>query len=295
MHVLSPKEIENRNIKKTRKNKRAPFVVLFLLIALGSLGWYGYKTILPTQKVATAPQDKTTEKQDVAPAPAATPKTKLKTFTGVQFRDLYRSTTYPNTESFTTPPEITGNTEADARIRSLAEKRGFVLTSIPVAPIEKSGELLTGEYQDDLLQPLAAKSWQQLKAAAKKDGLAMSLISGYRSPKSQRNLFTERLYATGVTAKQIAAGTADNTLNATLGMTAVPGFSRHHTGYTIDIYCDDGVAFGASKCNAWIIKNNYENAKKYGFIPSYPPGAGEQGPEPEAWEYVWVGTEPLYE
>jgi D-alanyl-D-alanine carboxypeptidase len=164
-----------------------------------------------------------------------------------------------------------------------------------VSSIEKSGEALTGSYQDDLLQPLAAKSWQELKAAAKKDGLGMSLVSGYRSPKSQRDLFTERLYSTGVTDKQISAGTPDNSVNATLSMTAVPGYSRHHTGYTIDIHCDDGLAFGVSTCNQWITKDNYANAKKYGWIPSYPPGAGEQGPEPEAWEYVWVGTDVLYE
>jgi LAS superfamily LD-carboxypeptidase LdcB len=41
-------------------------------------------------------------------------------------------------------------------------------------------------------------------------------------------------------------------------------------------------------------KDNYLQAKKYGWIPSYPEGAQQQGPEPEAWEYVWVGTASLH-
>lgn len=297
MHVLEPKELASRKKHKAKARKNRSRVLLFLAVLLlagaGGASWYVLKTVQPTSSTNTqgTPSPAATQQQPVV----AKPKTTLKTFTGVQFRDLYRATSYPNTQAFTTPPEITGNLAADARIRTLAEKRGFVLTSIPVAPIEKSGEELTGAYQDDLLQPLAAKSWQQLKAAAKAERVSMSLISGYRSPKSQRDLFTERLYSTGIKAQQIAAGTGDNAVNATLSMTAVPGYSRHHTGYTIDLQCDDGQEFGSSICGRWISKDNYTNAKKFGWIPSYPPDGGEQGPEPEAWEYVWVGTDALYE
>lgn len=296
MHVLEPKELASRKKHKIKARKNRSRVLLFLIVLLlagaGGASWYVLKTVQSTSNTATP----ATTTPPVTQQPTATkPKTKLKTFSGVQFRDLYRATSYPNTEPFTAPPEITGNVTADARIRTLAEKRGFALTSIPVAPIEKSGEQLAGGYQDDLLQPLAAKSWQQLKAAAKAERVSISLISGYRSPKSQRDLFTERLYSTGIKASQIAAGTGDNAVNATLSMTAVPGYSRHHTGYTIDLQCDDGQEFGASICGRWISKDNYTNAKKFGWIPSYPPDGGEQGPEPEAWEYVWVGTEALYE
>lgn len=298
MHVLTPREITKRKQDKekaVRRGARLAFVaVIFLIAAVGGFGWFIFSKVQPessSQKPAEVVAQPDTIKEVAAPKQ----NTNLKIFTGIQFRDLYRSISYPNTQSYTSPPEITGNKAADERIRVLAEKRGFVLTSIPVAPIEKSGEELTGAYQDDLLQPLAAKSWQETKAAAKTDGIMMSLISGYRSPKSQRELFTERLYATGVTAAQIVSGSADNIVNATLGLTAVPGYSRHHTGYTIDIQCDDGLAFGNSSCNVWLSENNFANAKKFGWIPSYPPDGGEQGPEPEPWEYVWVGKDALYE
>lgn len=297
MHVLEPKEIAKRSKRhQNRKKTKGVFLTfMFVVLAAGGGGaWYVLNGVSPSPATPSADSQSKPEEKTTEPA-AQTPKTKVKTFTGAEFRDLYRSITYPNTEAFSIPPEITGNKEADARIRSLAEKRGFILTSIPVSPIEKSGEELTGSYQDDLLQTLAAMSWQQLKTAAKAEGLGLSMVSGYRSPKSQRELFTERLYSTGITDAQIANGTGDNAVNLTLSMTAVPGYSRHHTGYTIDIHCDDGVAFGNSVCNKWITKDNYLNAKKFGWIPSYPPGAGEQGPEPEAWEYVWVGTDVLYE
>lgn len=52
---------------------------------------------------------------------------------------------------------------------------------------------------------------------------------------------------------------------------------------------DNLVNFKTTSCFTWISKNNYENAKRFGIIPSYPSGASNQGPNPEEWEYVWVG------
>ena len=39
--------------------------------------------------------------------------------------------------------------------------------------------------------------------------------------------------------------------------------------------------------------NNFAEAKRHGFVPSYPAGAGPQGPRPEPWEFVYVGVAPL--
>lgn len=295
MHVTNPREIQKRAAKKHRSNI-VPLIfggVLVIGLAAGGLYWFLLRPVPLSSENAQEPSGSQAATQ-VASQPVRE-KTTLKNFSGIEFRDLYRSVNYPNTQAFSTPPEITGNPTADARIRTLAEKRGFLLTSVPLSPIVKTGEELIAGNGDDLLQPLAQKSWKELKAAARKDNIQLSLISAYRSPKWQRELFTERLLAQGVTIQQIADGKGEAALNTTLSMTAVPGYSRHHTGYTIDLYCDDGIAFGDSSCNKWITKNNYENAKKYGWIPSYPPDAGEQGPEPEPWEFVWVGTDLLYQ
>jgi LAS superfamily LD-carboxypeptidase LdcB len=55
------------------------------------------------------------------------------------------------------------------------------------------------------------------------------------------------------------------------------------------------VVFEQSVCFGWLSKGNYKNAKSNGWIPSYPDGAKKQGPDPESWEYVWVGKQNLIE
>ena len=129
------------------------------------------------------------------------------------------------------------------------------------------------------------------------DGHNITVISGYRSVERQRSLFLSRLAATGATIKEVAAGTADEKVNQVLITSSIPGYSKHHTGYTVDLLCA-GFAFEDFKnstCNVWISDDNYKLAKQNGFIPSYPPLADSQGPDPEAWEYVYVGTDLLYE
>jgi zinc D-Ala-D-Ala carboxypeptidase len=149
--------------------------------------------------------------------------------------------------------------------------------------------------KDNLLQPLAKLAWQDLKSAAKADGIEIKVVSAYRSIERQRQLFLERLYSQGITLEQLKNGLGQDQIDMTLSLTAVPGYSRHHTGYTIDLACGDGLSFEDSVCNTWLAANNYEKAKFFGWIPSYPPDGGLQGPEPEAWEYVWVGTDVLHD
>lgn len=296
MRVLEPKELHRRQQQRARSSKqrsrRTTLTVSLIVVAFGLAAW----KLMPSSISNGDNQSPSSAKEQTTNNANNAPKTKLKTFTGNEFRDLYRQVNYPNTESFSTPPEITGNTKADQRIRTLAEARGFVLTSTPIAPIVKTKEPRLAGSEDDLLQPLAFEAWKNLKAAAKKENIAISLNSAFRSPKWQRDLFISRLFAYGITAEQIAAGQGDKAVETTLNITAVPGYSRHHTGYTIDLWCEDGSStFEGSSCDRWIKVNNYENAKVYGWVPSYPEDANLQGPEPEAWEYVWVGTDLLYE
>lgn len=220
----------------------------------------------------------------------------VKQLTSADFRTIYSSTLpgYPNLREFGTPPDITGDQQADARIRAIAERRGFTLTGIPVSPLIKTDEPLLQGSSDDLMQPLAFTAWKALQKSAKDADIPLELFSAYRSPERQREIFTERLFARGVTTQQIAKGSADTAVDATLAMTALPGYSRHHTGYTADFTCGDGTSiFGASICYQWLKKHNFLQAKEHGWIPSYPEGAGIQGPEPEPWEFVWVGKTKL--
>lgn len=293
MRVIEPRHLQ---VKKKRQSKKRLLRVSLGIVAAGCL-FAGLNVAADKHLFSRGGTSAVAQVDEVQ---AQTPAKKFdspKTFTGNQFRDLYRSVilTYPNSEEFSEPPEITGNMEADDRIRKLAEARGFKLTRIPVTALVKTDEPLVKDNGDDLLQPLAFQSWQALKAAAKQENVPLALYSAFRSPDWQRKLFMERLLARGVTVQDVANGIADAEVNANFAVTAIPGYSRHHTGYAVDFWCDDGTGnFAASKCFKWLKKDNYQHAKEYGWIPSYPEDADEQGPEPEPWEYVWVGKTVLY-
>lgn len=232
---------------------------------------------------------------DTAVAAADDQEKNLKQFTAEEFKASYNSYRYPNTQMISDPPEITGNAEADARIRHIAESRGYKLTSIPVASIVQTEE--PGIEGNDLIQPNALIAWQELKEAASKEDVTLKMTSAYRSIEFQRSLFLRRMQAMGVNVERVLEGYADDEIDAVLRRAALPGYSRHHTGYTIDLSCN-GVgleAFRATACYTWLSENNFENAKRFGWVPSYPEGVGEVGPEPEPWEFVWIGTRATYE
>lgn len=277
-----------RYSQKKSKSKRVGLLVsVALLVSAGVIGTVMYRnqeTKQEEQKAVLA------QEQFVKPINENPSDDDFKFFAGDEFKKLYENIAYPNTQLLLRPPVITGNEAADNRIRTIALSRGYALRSVPVAPIEKTNE--PGLGTDDLLQQKARESWIKLKDAAAADGIPLKLNSGYRSVEMQRQLFVSRLRATGATNAQIASGTADAAVVATLTVTAIPGYSRHHTGYTIDLLCGNAVqAFETTRCFKWLSENNYLNAKKSGWVPSYPEGANNQGPEPESWEYVWVGTQ----
>jgi LAS superfamily LD-carboxypeptidase LdcB len=294
MRVLEPHHL--RHLKSNKSAKKFPIkpflIVLVTFLVIGS-GLF----LLADNMTSQAPSS---ERQEPIPADDEQDESdktfRIREFNGEEFKDLYQSMAYPNSQQLlaSDPPEITGNPEADARIRELAESRGYVLSSIPRGAIIQLDEPnLEGE---NLLQPLAAASWVSLKQAALDAGYPIILTSAYRSIEYQRALFLERLYANGTNPSFIVAGVGDRAILDTLAYTAPPGYSRHHTGYTIDLWCDDGSrSFVASSCYRWMSENNYENAKIHQWVPSYPEGASMQGPEPEPWEYVWVGRDVLYE
>lgn len=286
MRIIEPYYL--RQAKPKAKRLRKGYVLLLAVAVAGGGLWNWLDNRPSAATTALTDRPAAAVGQVVPQKPLST----LRIFSNQELRDLYNSIAYPNTQELTTPPVITGNTAADDRIRSIAEQHGYRLRSIPVAPIKKANEPnLEG---DDLIQEKALAGWQSLKTIAAKENVPLRLNSAYRSVEYQRQLFLQRLYGKGITAAMIAAAQADRQVEETLKLTAPPGYSRHHTGYTIDVRCADGSpTFENSKCFRWLSANNYQKAKESGWIPSYP-DIGQQGPEPEAWEYVWVGTNLTY-
>ena len=223
----------------------------------------------------------------------------LKSFTPNGFKAFYDAHRYTGVRLLDTRPVITGNERADAAIRMLAERRGYQIR--PQA--DESKLVRVGEH---LMQPQIAAAWKELRTAAAEDGLRLDVVSAYRSVARQREIFLYRLDGEGrstlgysPTPQQIADGLGNDLIDAILRTSSIPGYSKHHTGYTLDL-TDVGsgrsfMEFEHTPGFLWLSERNYLNAKRFGFLPSYPAGADSQGPEPEAWEYVWVGREVLIE
>ncbi len=170
-------------------------------------------------------------------------------------------------------PAISGDAELDARIRAIGEQRGYKRRALP-------NQALT-QVDGRLLQPEAAAAWQALRATAREAGFTIALTSAYRSEAHQATLYRRK-----------AGGTSEAAINRALQLVAVPGYSKHHTGYAIDIADNGGDhnVFGDTRAYAWLAADNFAVAKAHGWIPSYPSDSKPAGPNPEPWEFVWVGT-----
>lgn len=198
-------------------------------------------------------------------------------YTGDQFKELYDYAVGNELPGLSQPAgqlPVTGDAALDERIWQIAFDRGYVLR--PIA----SGDLATVDGVP--MQPQAAAAWTQLKAAARDAGMPFIVSSAYRSPASQQTQFLSKLQ-----------GTSDEAINATLVWYSVPGTSKHHGGYALDFRYSNGTFgdFRNTPDYAWLSRDNFYNAKRFGFIPSYPDDVTAQGPNPEPWEFVWVGVD----
>jgi hypothetical protein len=214
-------------------------------------------------------------------ATAATPEPLVEdpfpVYTGDEFKALYDHAVRHELSNLT-PTQgrlpVTGDPDLDARIWDLAIARGYVLR--PLA----GPDLATVDGVP--MQPQAAEAWEQLRVAARAAGHQFVVSSAYRPPESQRVQFNSKL--TGTTNEAIAAA---------LTWYSVPGTSKHHGGYALDFRYAEGTfgEFRETPDYAWLSEDNFLNAKRFGFIPSYPDDVTAQGPNPEPWEFVWVGVE----
>jgi D-alanyl-D-alanine carboxypeptidase len=225
----------------------------------------------------------------------------LRHFSAREFVALFTAVALPNTTEPVLTAVITGDPDADCRIRAIAEEGGYTRQ-----PIAVSGLVIVNEtVANGQLQPLAAQGWRLLEAAAERRGIALELVSGFRSIETQRSLFADRLQREGIrrlgrafASTEIAAGSADRAIRAVLAGIAPPGYSKHHTGYALDLNdAESGLPFtrfGETAGYRWLSADNFAQAKSCGFVPSNPDGQPRLGPRPEPWELVWVGSEHLH-
>ncbi|GMK40033.1 hypothetical protein PCCS19_30880 [Paenibacillus sp. CCS19] len=162
--------------------------------------------------------------------------------------------------------------------------------------VNKTHRLPAGYEPDDLVYPdvafifsglsdkrkmrrEAADALKELFDAAKKDGIELAGVSGYRSESRQRTLFDNYVERDG--------------LEAASRYSAKPGFSEHQTGLAMDVSGKDGKC-AAEDCFAGTDEANWlaDHAYEYGFIIRYPQDKEDiTGYKYEAWHLRYVGDD----
>jgi len=117
------------------------------------------------------------------------------------------------------------------------------------------GPNLVGRMQR--LTPDAAARWSEMVSDAREDGIALLIVSGFRSFEYQAGLIRQKL-------------DAGRSIAEILAVNAAPGFSEHHTGRAVDIASPGSrpltEEFEDSDAFAWLTRN----ASRFGFSMSYP-------------------------
>ncbi len=121
------------------------------------------------------------------------------------------------------------------------------------------------------LTPECRTAFAELQAAAGKEGVTISLLSGYRSYARQKRIYNGYVESRG------KAG-AD-------AISARPGHSEHQSGLALDVNSLSS-SFGNTREGKWLAAN----AWKYGFIIRYPYGKkGVTGYDYEPWHIRYLG------
>ncbi|WP_214893658.1 M15 family metallopeptidase [Exiguobacterium sp. H66] len=138
----------------------------------------------------------------------------------------------------------------------------------------------SGVLEQSYMRAPAAKQIEKMFAAAKKDGVTLNAVSGFRSGQRQTVLYNNYVARDGKAA-------ADQ-------YSARPGHSEHQTGLVFDISAPsvgNGLTaeLGNTKEGKWIANN----AAKYGFIVRYDKGfQARTGYTYEPWHIRYVGVGP---
>jgi len=121
----------------------------------------------------------------------------------------------------------------------------------------------------------AAAQWQAMKSAAFAEGVTLLVVSAFRS-------FD---YQCQIIARKLAAG---QSIQQILSVSALPGFSEHHSGRAIDVGAPGcpplTEAFEATEAYAWLSAH----AREFGFSLSYPRG-NPHGIMFEPWHWYFGG------
>lgn len=158
----------------------------------------------------------------------------------------------------------------------LSNKQNFLDKNyIPSNLVEPNVRFLNGATAKKM-ENTAAKAFEKLVAAAKKDNVNIVGVSGYRSYSRQTEIYNNTVKTRGKSYAE--------------KYVARPGASEHQTGLTIDLnslnYGKLEKDFENTKAFKWLMSNCH----KYGFILRYPKDKQQiTGYNYEPWHFRYVG------
>jgi len=205
-------------------------------------------------------------------------------YTGRDFLDIYNTFEQNQNLDFLTK-YIYNIKDVDDYIKQKAKDRGYQQRGFA-----RSYDLVN--FENVQTRPEVKKAYVAMRNEMIEKDIRLHFVSGYRSSSSQRAIFKQKMEIAN--PLDIITGVHDEKLDNILSRSAIPSYSKHHSGYAVDFGCGNDYlvfSFANTPCYDWLSANNFANARNHGFIPSYPDDVGLQGPNPEPWEYVWVGKD----
>ena len=166
-----------------------------------------------------------------------------------------------------------------SRLRALCIDEDAYARHTGLAPVAEPA-LLAFAGRDRYRRPLwllpdAARAWAQLQAGARREGVVLEAISGYRSHDYQLGIFERKLVR-------------GQSLDDILTVNAAPGYSEHHGGRALDIGTPGEppaeASFADTAAHAWL----QAHAGAHGFVLSYPEG-NPHGIVHEPWHWCFGG------
>lgn len=143
-------------------------------------------------------------------------------------------------------------------------------------------EVCPGAGYDRYMDARAADHFTQMYNDAKKDGITLVPLSGYRSYELQ-----ERNWKARIQSEQNKGYSYDEAVARASEVILPPGTSEHNIGIAMDI-CSLYDSFANTKEYAWLCKH----AEDYGFILRYKAEwKSKTGIVPEPWHWRYVGVE----
>jgi len=132
--------------------------------------------------------------------------------------------------------------------------------------------------------------FNQMKNAAKKEGINMKIVSGYRSFHRQKLIWNRKF----LNNQKQGLNPLEN-INKIIQYSTIPGTSRHHWGTDIDIIDENHNIKGDLLLEKNFYNNSFEplrlwmekNSYKFGFILPYTKDLNRNGFLYEPWHYSY--------